>query len=218
MSGSMFVFCWHFGKQASQLPQAWDFGWFFKFLTFCGFSFQMIALMTSLLSHLFPEEKVLKRSANDMSCASFEIVNVVTLVYWAVTFWTSDPLLLGWDKAARKTLQKGLSIGCPLWLTLVLNIGIVGISWADILITERNFRRLTLYMTLVFGTIYTCWVHVCEARNEEYPHPFIRPSRQPEGTLTVSAVALLFVFLFHKIGSKLASRGSSPLARKIKLV
>lgn len=160
----------------------------------------------------------MKRSANDMSCASFEIVNVVTLVYWAVTFWTSDPLLLGWDKAARKTLQKGLSIGCPLWLTLVLNIGIVGISWADILITERNFRRLTLYMTLVFGTIYTCWVHVCEARNEEYPHPFIRPSRQPEGTLTVSAVALLFVFLFHKIGSKLASRGSSPLARKIKLV
>ncbi|KAG0559981.1 hypothetical protein KC19_10G144400 [Ceratodon purpureus] len=213
----VYVFCWHFSKHASTMPQAWEFGWFFKFLTFCSFSFQMVALMISLLSHLFPEEKMLKRTSNEMSCASFQISNAAILVYWTVIFWTSSPLKMGVQTAARKTLQLGLIAGGPLWLSLLVNVGTSFFAWTDLVTTERTFRRSSLYITFLFMGLYIFWVHLCEIKNEDFPHPFIKPLRQPEGSITVSLAAVVFVLFFHKIGSRFAGRGSSPLARKIKL-
>lgn len=214
----LYIFCWHFSKQASTLPQAWEFGWYFKFVTFCGFTFQMVALTSAFISHLWPEGRMLKRIANDMSCAAFEIANTTTLVYWTVIFWTADPGKVGWKKAAHKSLHQGLVDGFPLWVSLVVNIGISAVAWADLLIAERTFRKSSFYITSLFVVIYGCWVHACEARNEDFPHPFTRPLRQPEGSMIVTLLAFTFVLLLHKIGSKLANRGTSPLARKIKLV
>lgn len=160
---------------------------------------------------------MLKRTANEMSCASFEISNASIFVYWTVVFWTANPLKMGVENAARKTLQLGLLAGGPLWLSLLVNVGTAFLAWTDLIIAERTFRRSSLYITFLFMGFYIFWVHICENRNEDFPHPFIRPLRQPEGSITVSLTAFVFVLLFHKIGSRLAGRGSSPLARKIKL-
>jgi len=61
---------------------------------------------------------MLKRTENDMSCASFEIANASTLVYWMVIFWTSDPVKLGWRKAAHKTLHQGLYVFAAITIVL----------------------------------------------------------------------------------------------------
>lgn len=61
---------------------------------------------------------MLKRVANDISCASFEIANATTLVYWTVIFWTSDPVNLGWRKAAHKTLHQGLYVFALIYIVL----------------------------------------------------------------------------------------------------
>lgn len=52
--------------------------------------------------------KGFKRSADDLSCASFSIANVVTLMYWTIFFYTSDPMVTGVAAAAEKTLEHGL--------------------------------------------------------------------------------------------------------------
>jgi hypothetical protein len=62
---------------------------------------------------------MLKRTANEMSCASFEISNASTFVYWTVIFWTANPLKMGVENAARKTLQLGSYVSAALCIDLL---------------------------------------------------------------------------------------------------
>lgn len=61
---------------------------------------------------------MLKRIANDLSCAAFEIANTTTLVYWTVIFWTADPAKVGWKKAAHKSLHQGLYVMAAICIVL----------------------------------------------------------------------------------------------------
>lgn len=52
------IFIWHFSEQATKLPGARGFGWFFKFLTFWGWSLQTLQYTLTALFLCVPRVRL----------------------------------------------------------------------------------------------------------------------------------------------------------------
>lgn len=199
----LYIFCWHFGSEAATLEKAKGFGWFFKYLTFCGFTFQMIALFVSFLSDLFPQANTASFLADNLSCASFLIANIIMVMFWCLLVITKDPV--------DEDVQKGqlLLQRPPFWLSMILHLANAVVAWIDILLANRRFSKFSLDMALVFGFLYCIWMQICATKNKAYPYPFLNALPEPAGLIGISFVGLSLILLFFWVGAKVAyiSRG-----------
>lgn len=195
----IYIFCWHFGSEASSIEKSKGFGWFFKYLTFCGFTFQMIAFFVSFLSDLFPQANTANFLADNLSCASFLIANIITVMYWCLLIITKDPV----DEDVRHgqlLLQRP-----PFWLSIVMHLANAIVAWMDILLTNRRFSKFSLLAALVFGFLYCIWMQICATKNKGYPYPFLNVLPEPEGLIGMALVGLSLILLFFWLGAKVAS-------------
>ncbi|KAH9329813.1 hypothetical protein KI387_001921, partial [Taxus chinensis] len=129
----LYIFCWHFGSEAATFSQSKGFGWFFKYLTFWAFTFQMISLLISFFSDLFPQVNRIVCVSDDLSCASFSMANVVTVMFWCLLVITKNPV----DQNVQQgqlLLQRPFS-----WTSLCVHLGNVIVAWIDILVSKRTF-------------------------------------------------------------------------------
>lgn len=194
----LYIFCWHVGSKAATFEQSKDFGWFFKYLTFCGFTFQMIAFLVSFISDLFPQANRTSFLADNLSCASFVIANLITVMFWCLLLITKDPV----DQDVRRgelLLQRP-----PFWLSIFLHLVNAIVAWIDILVANRRFSKLSLHAALVFGFLYCIWMQICATKNKGYPYPFLNALPEPEGLIGISLVGLSLMLLFFWVGAKVA--------------
>ncbi|XP_024525332.1 uncharacterized protein LOC9662517 [Selaginella moellendorffii] len=214
----LYTFSWHFGRAASKLPQSQGFGWFFKYLTFCGFTLQLVSLLVCLLSHLFPESRGLKRAADDLSCTTFAIANVITAMHWVLYFTTAAPVEASATAKIETTVTRSLNVqtSSPLWLNLTVHLANAIVAWTDVHVSDRTFRKSSLNQSLIFCLVYTTWIQVCAFKNKMYPYPFLNKLPQPEGFIATVAVAVTLTFAFFKAGSTLASVQTSRRLAKLK--
>ncbi|KAL2610110.1 hypothetical protein R1flu_028683 [Riccia fluitans] len=206
-----YVFLWHFTPDAAKLAQAGGFGWFYKFLTFCGFNFQLIALFVCVLSHLNSKSEGLKRLADDLSSSSFSIANVITILYWSILVITMKPVDVEVDGGVHRTVTHGLrsAAAAPWYINLTVHLFNSIIAWIDISISERSFRPRAFATCYAFAIGYICWSQYASSINKIYPYPFLNDMPQPQGYILVSLVSLCTLHILSRIGARVASRSSA---------
>ncbi|XP_057837699.1 uncharacterized protein LOC131047904 isoform X2 [Cryptomeria japonica] len=180
----LYIFCWHFGSEAATLPQSQGFGWMFK------------ANRTSCL-------------ADDLSCASFTMANVITVMFWCLLAITESPV--------DQNVQQGQVFlrRPPLWISLCVHLGNVIVAWIDILVSKRRFSKLSLRLALLFGFLYCIWIQTCAIKNKEYPYPFLNELPEPEGLLGMIFVGLLLVLSSFKAGKKASNTFRGACSGKV---
>ncbi|BBN18992.1 hypothetical protein MPTK1_8g07110 [Marchantia polymorpha subsp. ruderalis] len=208
-----FVFSWHWGPDAAKLPQSGGFGWFYKFLTFCGFNFQLLTLSVVVLSHLIPKNERLKIVADDLSCTVFPIANAISILYWGILILTMKPVEEEIDGNIRRTVTHGLQSSAPWYINLTVHLFNSIIAWVDISISERTFRTRAFFLSFAFAVGYICWSQYATSINKIYPYPFLNTMPQPQGYILVSIVSLLILYLFSRIGAKVAGHSSSAFKK-----
>ncbi|KAL3678402.1 hypothetical protein R1sor_021358 [Riccia sorocarpa] len=206
-----YVFYWHFTPEAEKLPQAGDFGWFYKFLTFWGFNFQLVTLFVCVLGHLNSKSEGLKRLANDLSCSAFPLANVITLMYWLILVITMKPVDVEVDGGVHRTVTHGLRspVAAPWYINLTVHLFNTIIAWVDITICERSFRPRASAICYAFGITYVCWSQYASSVNKMYPYPFLNDMPEPQGYILVSLVSLLAMYSFLRIGAGVTNRSAT---------
>ncbi|XP_057837702.1 uncharacterized protein LOC131047904 isoform X3 [Cryptomeria japonica] len=181
----------------------------FKFLTIWGFTFQMIALLVSFVSDLFPQANRTSCLADDLSCASFTMANVITVMFWCLLAITESPV--------DQNVQQGQVFlrRPPLWISLCVHLGNVIVAWIDILVSKRRFSKLSLRLALLFGFLYCIWIQTCAIKNKEYPYPFLNELPEPEGLLGMIFVGLLLVLSSFKAGKKASNTFRGACSGKV---
>lgn len=99
-----YIYEWHwhmFNPAAQLLKGAQGFGWFFRYLTFCGFTVQTIMLAFCVLDDSVelmttkskkkgsPQRSILATITDDVACIAFPFANVVSLMFYAIFFMTN---------------------------------------------------------------------------------------------------------------------------------
>lgn len=103
------VWVWHVSPESADRYSRQQYGGFFRYLTFCCFTVQVLQLILATLTDFTPKVKnpvkshsmlsqgkgiKLKRDADDLSCVVFVLANCVTLLFHAIEFLTPGGILL----------------------------------------------------------------------------------------------------------------------------
>jgi len=191
----VYVFLWHFGDEAAKLPGARGFGFFFRYLTFVSFTFQLVQLTIVVLWSLGGMGKGrLGRLSDDLSCASFPLACTVTIMFQIV-------------KKTTKEAVEGGHIARPFWLDFTVHYWNSMIALVDLLASRnRTFSRKAQNIALSMAFFYIVWIHVVKVFNKIYPYPFLNKLPQPYGIIITSASGTLICFLLFKFGELLHFR------------
>lgn len=191
----VYVFLWHFGDEAAKLPGAKGFGFFFRYLTFVSFTFQLLQLTVVVLwSVRGMKAGRLRRLSDDLSCASFPLACTVTIMFQIV-------------KKTTKEAVEGGHIVRPFWLDFTVHYWNSLIALADLLVSRnRTFSRRAQNIALSIAFFYIVWIHVVKVFNKIYPYPFLNKLPQPYGIIITSASGSLICFLLFKFGELLRFR------------
>lgn len=190
-----YVFVWHFGMEASKLPGAKGFGFFFRYLTFVSFSFQLVQLSTLFLWYLMGTKVgSLSRLADDVSCATFPLACTVTILFQII-------------KRATQEAVEGGHIQRPFWLDFTVHYWNSLITLVDLAFSRnRTFSRRSQNIALSIAFFYIVWIHVVKMFNKSYPYPFLNKLPQPYGIIITSVVGTAICFFLFKLGELLQYR------------
>eukprot|EP00898_Chlorokybus_atmophyticus_P006406 jgi/Chlat1/6767/Chrsp50S00503 len=190
----LYVWCWHFSKDAQRLPGARGYGWFTRYLTYWGMSFQVMVLFFCVLCQMAPKLRGLHKFTNVMACAAFGVANVVTVMNAVL-------------HVALRAPVEGADIPRPWWLSIAVHYANAAVAWADVFASRRTFPRASFHLAVAFAVAYTTWISVCYVQNGVYPYPFLNNLPQPQGftLVVVAASAVLFAVLY--LGSAVAHAG-----------
>eukprot|EP00899_Mesostigma_viride_P008419 jgi/Mesvir1/17579/Mv08814-RA.1 len=86
------VWFWHLGDDAKKLPGANEFGWFFRYLTFFGFTLQVLQLLVCCLAGILTTKPRLLWLADTLSCAVFGVAHVITINHKLIWMLTKAPV------------------------------------------------------------------------------------------------------------------------------
>lgn len=165
---------WHLTPQANKQEVAKKDGWFWNYLTFYSFTFQVVQWAVTLLADV-SGNATLERLGNDVSCSVFGVATFVTICYYVMLF------------TGAIVNEKGV----PAWVSPVLHTGNSIALWLDFYMCrrQRTFSGRALTISVVGVSCYLVWCHITRELNGEYPYAFMNDMEEPWG-LVVFAVAL----------------------------
>ncbi|KAI3437660.1 hypothetical protein D9Q98_000110 [Chlorella vulgaris] len=197
---------WHLTPAAAILPGAQGFGWFFRYLTFCSYTMQMVQLFVCCLAHVTrsPKRKQkLSAAADQMACALFCIASTVTALFFAI------------EKSTKGLVEGGL-LDRPPWLSFSVHVANSLTAWLDMLIVEeRSFSGSSRHLALLIALLYCCWLLVVRHHFGKFPYPILNKLPFPGGFLAFVALGfgvVLTTFQLGKVVKALVGRlaGSPP--------
>eukprot|EP00897_Mesotaenium_endlicherianum_P004336 jgi/Mesen1/3930/ME000209S02946 len=181
----LYGFCWHIKASAVHSFTS-GFGYFAKYLSFWGFLAQLVALLLSLLSHLFPRVEALDLWADDLSSAVFGHANVIVA--------TRALLLYAQSPAEQPHMQQR-----PPWLGLLVHGACAPLAWADVLLAHRSFRQQGFRICMLMMVLYVGFIGTLQS----YPYPFLDELPEPETLLIAALSTLGGLTAFFHIGYRL---------------
>ncbi|PRW20871.1 Leucine Rich Repeat isoform B [Chlorella sorokiniana] len=183
---------WHTTPAAAGLPGAQGFGWFFRYLTFCSYTLQMVQLAVCCMAHVSRQSKRKRRLtelADQLSCALFGIANTVTALFFAIEKSTNG-------------LVEGGAADRPAWLNMAVHVVNSLVAWLDLLIVEeRSFEGSSRHLALLFAVAYCTWLLVVRQRFGKFPYPILNNLPFPLGFaffVLLGFVVVLFTFQLGK--------------------
>jgi len=186
------VWVWHVSSESAGRSTRQLFGGYFRYLTICCLTVQVLQLTAVTLVDLTPKgvRLRLKRIADDLSCMVFVLANCVTLLFYAI-----------------ETLQPGgiinKDLGMPVaWINYSVHIVNSIVAWTDIVICHpRRFSWRAFGMMVVFGGGYSSWAYFIKCKTGKYPYGFLNKLPHPHGffiMIPICAVLMSCLFLFGK--------------------
>uniref|UniRef100_A0A061QQ72 Uncharacterized protein n=1 Tax=Tetraselmis sp. GSL018 TaxID=582737 RepID=A0A061QQ72_9CHLO len=191
----MRVWLWHTSEEAEVLPGARGFGWFFRYLTFFGFTLQTLQLNTVVAAWCTISRQNLanghgqwlRDAADTLSCTAFGFANVVTVMYHAVR------LTQGADGAVE-----GGHIERPPWLGFTVHNLNAAVAWVHLFLSPHSFSPSAERLGVALALLYMLWILLCSYVNGGFPYPFLNRLPFPWGFLgTAVAAAAVFMAAFR---------------------
>jgi hypothetical protein len=218
------VWLWHTTPAALLLPGATGFGWFFRYLTFCSYTLQLVQLAVCCMAHLTkvrsrvalarlrlaapaaahrpaaaalqsPARRArLSTAADRLSCAAFGIANTVTAMFYAVENTTQG-------------LVEGGAADRPWWLAAAVHVLNSAVAWVDLFVVEeRSFGGPSRHLALGLGLAYSGWMLVVRAAYGRFPYPVINALPFPSGYLGFASVGVTSVMVCFEVGRAVKHR------------
>jgi len=185
------VWVWHTSPAASALPGGTGFGWFFRYLTFWSYTFQLLQLFLCVLAHLVKGTKrrrALSAAADRLSCAVFGMANTVTAMFYAI-------------ESATKGLVEGGLNERPWWLAAAVHSVNSIVAWLDLLIVEeRSFSGKSRHLALLVGSTYGTWLLLVRHMYGKFPYPVLNALPFPWGYLGFFATGMASIALAFELG------------------
>lgn len=182
---------WHMSPAAAVLPGAQGFGWFFRYLTFCSYTLQMVQLFVCCLAHVSKSPKRKKRlaaTADQLSCALFGIANTVTALFFAI-------------EKSTKGLVEGGQLQRPAWLNVAVHIANSVVAWLDLLIVEeRSFHGSSRHLALLIAVAYCTWLLVVRTFFGKFPYPILNKLPFPLGFVGFVLLGFAVVLATFQLG------------------
>ena len=185
------VWSWHWTPAAANLPGAHGFGFFFRYLTFCSFTLQVVQLILCVAArvskvvmkprlcwfahqHLCTPQSDKARLrlmawADDISCALFGLAHAVTLLYHVIHSATQD-------------VVEGGPVDRPPWLGFSVHILNTIFAWGDLLLAApRSFSRRSSWLCTAITISYCLWLLLIRSVTGGFPYPFLNKLPFPSG-------------------------------------
>uniref|UniRef100_A0A7S1SPC0 Uncharacterized protein n=1 Tax=Tetraselmis chuii TaxID=63592 RepID=A0A7S1SPC0_9CHLO len=193
----MKVWLWHFTEAAKVLPGATGFGWFFRYLTFFGFTIQTLTLALSVFASCTLSAKNLASGhgqyirdlADNFSSAAFGLANVVTAMFHIVQM-TQGP----------ESAVEGGHIVRPFWLGFTVHNMNCLVAWAHLIVSPHSFRPAAQKLSVSFMLFYIVWIQVCHAVNGKWPYPILNVLPMPWGFIFLAGLACVIFLTMFEIG------------------
>ncbi|KAK9825775.1 hypothetical protein WJX74_006903 [Apatococcus lobatus] len=188
------IFLWHFQERAQQLPGAFGFGWFYRYLTFCSWNVQMIFLGLACLSktsQVPSRQQWLAAWTDDLACFGFGLAHCVTVMYYSV------------DRTTKLALQS--SDMRPPWLGPTVHVLNTVVAWLDMLLAEqRTFSKRSRHISFGFTVAYALWVLVCAKVDGKFLYPFLNTYPFPQAFLATAAAGTIMLAIVFEFGKWLS--------------
>eukprot|EP00887_Chlorella_sp_A99_P007786 scaffold20.g7786.t1 len=197
------TWAWHCTPAALGLPGAHGFGWFFRYLTFCSYTLQLVQLFFCCAAHLVRNPKRKRRLAHVaevLSCAAFGIANTVTALFFAVENTTQG-------------LVEGGAAHRPAWLNLSVHVLNSVVAWGDLLVAEeRAFHGRSRHVAVAFGLAYSAWVLVVRHYFGKFPYPILNKLPFPWGFVGFFGTGMAIILGVLELGRFVKHRALAALA------
>lgn len=184
------VWGWHFSPEASKLPGAQGFGWFFKFLTFYTYTLQTLLLGLCVLEGFIRKRgqprTALSPLVDDLGCALFGCAHVVTIMFHVI------------QASTRDVVEEG-AIQRPPWLDVSVHKLNTVVVWLDLLLAPpKAFSKRAERLSVALVLVYTAWILTCRFFNGRFPYPFMNKMPMPAGFVwIVCASCVVFLAMFR---------------------
>lgn len=201
------VWLWHLTPAAQLLPGSTGFGWFFRYLTFYSYSWQMLQLFIACLADI---SKVANRcnpshTPNCISCGMPSTFSVSLLLQDPVqskklNIWADDLSCALFGMANSVTamyylidattgsaaLVEGGEISRPPWLGFSVHVFNTITAWADICCAHpRSFSKRSSRLSVGIVAFYTVWILICSHFNGAFPYPILNELPWPAVSMII---------------------------------
>lgn len=190
------VWLWHTSPEAAQMKGANEYGWFFRYLTFCSFTLQTVQLFSASLLDLTKEgtNLQLRRVVDDLSCLTFSTANAVTIMYYTIEAMTNN-------------VNESPSDCAFMWVDNVVHFGNCVVAWVDMLTGRpRSFSPRAQNWTIIFALSYAVWILIVKSAGGRYPYPFLETLPFPGGFLMVAIFGASLQLTAFRLGRFLCRR------------
>jgi len=178
------------------LPGATGFGWFFRYLTFCSYTLQLIQFLLCVLCRILPSQKArlaTSIAADRLACALFGLANMISAMFYTI------------ENAGGKGLLDSSSSGAkPWWLGETVHALNSVIAWIDLfLVEERTFHGHSKLLIVFFIATYCGWALVVKKFYGAFPYPILNNLPFPWGFVGLAAVASCVLLAIFELGRRL---------------
>jgi hypothetical protein len=175
------------------LPGASGFGWFFRYLTFCSYTLQLIQFLLCVLCRVLPSQKarlVTSIAADRLACALFGLANMISAMYYTIESAGGKGLLDSSDPNSK-----------PWWLGETVHVLNSIIAWIDLfLVEERTFHGHSKLLIVLFIVTYCTWALVVKKFYGSFPYPILNKLPFPWGFVGLAAVASALLLSLFEVG------------------
>ena len=207
------VWLWHTTPAAMALPGATGFGWFFRYLTFCSYTLQLVQFALCVLCRILPSEKarvVTSIAADRLACALFGLANMISAMFYTIESTGGKGLIDASGRGAK-----------PWWLGETVHMLNSIIAWIDLfLVEERTFHGHSRALIVFFIVTYCSWALVVKRVHGTFPYPLMNILPFPWGFVGLAAAASCVLLSIFELGRRLKDaqrnrrRRGDPSSRK----
>lgn len=190
------VWLWHTTPAAMALPGATGFGWFFRYLTFCSYTLQLVQFALCVLCRVLPSEKArvaTSIAADRLACALFGLANMISAMFYTIENTGGKGLIDASGRGAK-----------PWWLGETVHALNSVIAWIDLfLVEERTFHGHSRALIVFFIVTYCSWALVVKRVHGTFPYPLMNMLPFPWGFVGLAAAASVVLLSIFELGRRL---------------